>query len=86
MEFRLFGKHIAGTPKPHAPLQPDKRAVHAHATGLTVYTRRLDGWTARPDRKITEIELAGWKLEHRQQKTNRHGRNIDILTFRRAQP
>ncbi|MFI6864722.1 hypothetical protein ACIBKZ_33385 [Streptomyces sp. NPDC050421] len=63
MEFKLFGKHIAGAP---APLTPDRVALKAYKKGLTVHERVAVGGIHNPEKLITRVEMAGWKLQFRE--------------------
>lgn len=85
MEFKLFGKHIAGTPSAPKPMAPDRYALAAYKKGLPVYTKSLPAGILKPDRNIARIELAGWVLQHREEVQRSSGRRVN-LTFRRVGP
>lgn len=85
VEFKLFGKHIAGTPAAKKPLQPDRYALMAYKQGLTVYSKTLPAGILKPDLTISRIELAGWVLQHREEVRRSSGRRV-VLTFRRVGP
>ncbi|MGW1549036.1 hypothetical protein [Streptomyces sp. NPDC002346] len=85
MEFKLFGKHIAGTPSPPKQLKPDRYALSAYKQGLTVYTKSLPAGILKPDVAISRIELAGWVLQHREDVQRASGARV-VLTFRRTGP
>lgn len=80
MEFKLFGRHIAGSAK---PLKPDSAALRAYETGLETHSRVAVGGVHSLDRLIARVELAGWQLEFNEPHPA-GGRTH--LTFRRADP
>ena len=85
MEFKLFGRHIAGTPSEPKPLQPDRYALMAYKKGLTVYTKSLPAGILKHDVAISRIELAGWTLQQREEVQRGSGPRV-VLTFRRTGP
>jgi hypothetical protein len=80
VEFKLFGKHIAGAPK---PLTPDPAALRAHKRGLAVHNRVAIGGVHKSERLVTRVEMAGWKLEYSEPHPS--GDRV-MLTFRRVGP
>jgi hypothetical protein len=83
VEFRLFGKHIAGTPSEARPIRPDRYALAAYQQGQTTYTKRVPAGILKPDQAIARVEAAGWQLQFREEVQRSSGR-YTMLTFRRA--
>jgi hypothetical protein len=80
VEFKLFGKHIAGTP---SPIKPDSAALRAYKQGLETHSRVAVGGVHNVDRLITRVEMAGWKLQFNEPHP---AGDRAMLTFRRVGP